>query len=1303
MILTYTVVVDHVNVETAANGTGSQVSSQTVTSGNSITVYAITRDASNNFITNAPATWSLISKTGFVADGDLVPSGDSKNAVFTAHSGGTAQIQAVYGSVSVNPSGTITVPSSGVTGIWTNNVDGNWTAVANWSSNPSYPHSAGDAAWFGVGTALRTVTLDANVSVATINFTNANSFVISGANTLTLDKSGNGAAIQVTAGTANAIQTPVSLNDNVTITPSSGTIVTLSGIISNAPSVAKTMTIGGAGKVALTYANTYGPASSGTVGTTLSGGGTLQLGNNNALGAGDLSISASGTIQAGGSVSITNNIALGSSVTATVDANSSSLNLSGTISGSSAIVNKNTAGTLTLSGTNTYSGGTTLSAGQLNINYGGSSSANSAIGTGALTISGGTLDNTSSGDVTLAPNNAQNWNGDFTYAGSANNLNLGSGAVTLGASRQVTVSANTLTVGGIISGSSYGLTKAGGGTLALSGANTFSGTTVISGGTLTLSNSLALQNSTLNYNNQGGTLSFGSLTSAFIAGLTGSQNLNYGSVNLNLGTNNTTSTYSGLLSGSGQLQKSGTSTLTLGNPGYTGNTIVYSGGLNITGGTLTSHLDLSAQLGVVNAVISGGTVTSASGLYITSPTGGSGTIYGNAASLTITNGAQVTANADGNGRAISYGSANNARPGGNGSLTVGTTGDTATLVTANGVLDMFFSAGGGTVGNFTVNLNGGTLAVNRIQETTYSANQSGTFKFNGGVLKALASDTTALFIPATPSQFTTPIYAGGAIIDANGYNISIGSVLTHGGGTPDGGLTKQGSGTLTLTNANSYTGLTTINAGTLNINSEYALGGANYGGLTFNGGTLQYAATLLNSTTDVSTKPVSFVGNATIDVNGNTISFANPIGNSGSGALTVASTAANGVFVLQGANTYSGGTTVSSGTLKVNNATGSGTGSGSVSVASGAKLGGSGIISGTVTFASGALAILDNSGPLTISGALAASANVVHLNLTNNVPPGTYLLASYNSTGSSGAFAATPVIDSGSLLAGGTASITTVAGQVNLIVPPSSSTNVLISSGNPSGYTSNVVFTATLTGLGTPIGTVQFRTNGVNFGSPVGLTAGVVSTNLASLPRGTNLIVAEYSGDTFNSPSTNALLQVVTNHPPVAQAIALGAQSATPVTLTIVGGKFSPTDADGDALSISAVQNPSTQSGVVTTDGTNVTYTAANSFSGTDTFTYSVSDGYGGTNTQTVTVTVAANGAGNNLINGPVNNGDGTYTISYAGIPNYKYALETAPSLALPITWTPVITNTASATSGQVGFTFDTSAGEGYFRTRYVP
>src|SRR5208283_3397329 len=73
-----------VRIETAANGTGSIVPTQSITAGNSITVYAIVRDSLGNFISNAAAdSWTLQNISGGIVAGDLVPSGDNKNAVFT--------------------------------------------------------------------------------------------------------------------------------------------------------------------------------------------------------------------------------------------------------------------------------------------------------------------------------------------------------------------------------------------------------------------------------------------------------------------------------------------------------------------------------------------------------------------------------------------------------------------------------------------------------------------------------------------------------------------------------------------------------------------------------------------------------------------------------------------------------------------------------------------------------------------------------------------------------------------------------------------------------------------------------------------------------------------------------------------------------------------------------------------------------------------------------------------------------------------------------------------------------------------
>jgi autotransporter-associated beta strand protein len=90
----------------------------------------------------------------------------------------------------------------------------------------------------------------------------------------------------------------------------------------------------------------------------------------------------------------------------------------------------------------------------------------------------------------LATNNSQNWNGNFTFAGT-NGLNLGTGAVTMNANRTITVNSGDLTVGGAISGSNFGLAKAGAGALVLAGSNTYNGTTLVTAGTLIIDGSTA--------------------------------------------------------------------------------------------------------------------------------------------------------------------------------------------------------------------------------------------------------------------------------------------------------------------------------------------------------------------------------------------------------------------------------------------------------------------------------------------------------------------------------------------------------------------------------------------------------------------------------------------------------------------------------------------------------------------------------------------------------------------------------------------------------------------------------------------
>jgi len=116
-------------------------------------------------------------------------------------------------------------------------------------------------------------------------------------------------------------------------------------------------------------------------------------------------------------------------------------------------------------------------------------------------------------------------------------------------------------------------------------------------------------------------------------------------------------------------------------------------------------------------------------------------------------------------------------------------------------------------GNGTVNLNGGTLEATRIEKVTAG---TGVMNFNGGVLKALAGDTSYM-----QGITSANILAGGARINTNGFDITIAQPLLA--GSANGGLAKEGPGTLTLSATNTYTGATRLEQGTLVVTTSSAI------------------------------------------------------------------------------------------------------------------------------------------------------------------------------------------------------------------------------------------------------------------------------------------------------------------------------------------------------------------------------------------------------------------------------------------------------------------------------------------------
>ncbi|ECT3786713.1 autotransporter outer membrane beta-barrel domain-containing protein [Salmonella enterica subsp. enterica serovar Altona] len=668
----------------------------------------------------------------------------------------------------------------------------------------------------------------------------------------------------------------------------------------------------GAGTLILNAENTY------TGGTTISGG-TLVATNVDALGSGDVTDDATLELNTGGT-------------------------FDNAISGSGQVV-KSGDDVLTLSGANSYSGGTLISDGTL------VASNVEALGTGDVTDdatlelnTGGTFDNAiggsgnvvKSGADTLTLSGSNSYTGGTTISGGtlvASNVEaLGTGDVTNNATLELNTGGDFINnIGG-----TGRVEKSGDDTLTLSGSNTYTGGTLINGGTLVASNVEAL-----------GT---GDVTDNATLAL------------------NTGGTFDNAISGSGQVVKSGDETLTLsGTNSYTGGTTISGGTLvatNVealgsgdvtddatlelnTGGTFDNAISGSGQvvksgdkmltLSGANSY-SGGTLISDGTLVASNVEAlGTGDVTNNA-TLELNTGGDFTNNISGSGQVEKSGDDALTLSGAN-SYSGGTLISDGTLVASNvealGTGDVTDDATlelntGGDFGNA---ISGSGQVVKSGDETL---TLSGSNTYTGGTLISsgtlVANDVNALGTGDVTDNAVLELNTGGDFINSIG-------------GT--GRVEKSGDETLTLSGSNTYTGGTTINDGTLVATSVDALGSGdvtdnatlelntggdftnNIGGtgrveksgdgtLTLSGSNTYTGGTTINDGTLVATS-VDALGtgdvtdDATLELNtggdfDNAISGSGQVVKSGDETLT-----------LSGANSYTGGTTISGGTLVASN------------------------------------------------------------------------------------------------------------------------------------------------------------------------------------------------------------------------------------------------------------------------------------------------------------------------------------------------------------------------------------------------
>lgn len=604
------------------------------------------------------------------------------------------------------------------------------------------------------------------------------------------------------------------------------------------------------------------------------------------------------------------------------------------------------AGAFTFGNANAFTDGITLGSGSVNAHTFTNNSSNMAtFGADVRFAFGG------AGAKTTTFTGSGNW----TFSGKYGNN--GTGSIT----SIFKAGAGTLTINSNIQGTNSGAVAVNPGNFHVNG-----GTVVIdTGGVVTTTNfsSIGLQGTDVATMTLKGNGSFNSSASDFNIGDVGSA--------------------------SGTLNVQDTASLVVGTGGG-----FFVGSANTGGSTASGTVNHSAGTITVNrtndgAFVIGGrnsATTGGSGTYNLSGTGvlanagnafiggyGTGTFNQSAGTFNNTGWVSIGRQTGGTGNYnISGGNLNQTAAGlgivvgevGTGTLTVSATGAVTTTPTGS----MF--VGNGAAGNGTVNLNGGTITTPKVS----TAGGTSTFNFNGGTLKTNAANTTYF-----QGLTSTNVRNGGALIDTNGFNLTIGQALLHsaigGDAATDGGLTKSGTGTLTLSGASTYNGPTSVGNGGLVFG-----GSSNTGNISVSDG-----ATLGGKVTNINASAVSNASNPNLTLGTagatnlaldfNTLGNPTaPVFNLGTGVVTL-----NGVVSVSLANTTALTSTPNSTTLALIGY-GSQGGSGSWNLTTPSA--------GHTTFAlnptANALYLNVTANPITWTGALSTAWNDDALGAPNN-------------------------------------------------------------------------------------------------------------------------------------------------------------------------------------------------------------------------------------------------------------------------------------------------------------------------------